>query len=160
VPARASLGNDLLRSSARLTRWASRHASFDVPYAQARLLALLDELGPSRVSTLADADHSSQPSMTTALQRLEAQGWAHRVADPADARASLLSLTPAGRAALEDVRAARLAVLAPLLDDLDEEDLTRLRGAVEVIDGLLDRVAAAPAPRTPVPDPTPIRKEA
>ncbi|MBW8732290.1 MAG: MarR family transcriptional regulator, partial [Terrabacter sp.] len=32
-----TLGNDLLRSAARLSRWASRHASFDVPFAQARL---------------------------------------------------------------------------------------------------------------------------
>jgi thioredoxin-like negative regulator of GroEL len=42
------LGNELLRAAARLTRWATRHASFDVPFAQARLLALLDELGPAR----------------------------------------------------------------------------------------------------------------
>lgn len=150
MSSRAALGQHLLRSTARLTRWASRHASFDVPSAQARLLALLDELGPSRVSVLAEADHSSQPSMTTALQRLEAQGWVRRVADPHDARASLVSLTAGGRAALEQVREARLAVLTPLLADLDEDDLARLQGAVEVIDELLDRLA---------PDPAPPRKE-
>ena len=76
-----TLGNELLRSAARLSRWASRHASFDVPFAQARLLALLDELGPSRVSVLAAADHSSQPTITTQLQRLEASGWV-RSRDP------------------------------------------------------------------------------
>jgi DNA-binding MarR family transcriptional regulator len=141
VSSRAALGHHLLRSTARLTRWASRHASFDVPAAQARLLALLDELGPTRVSTLAEADHSSQPSMTTAVQRLEVQGWVRRVGDPQDARASLLSLTPSGRAALEEVRAARVAVLAPLLADLDEADVARLRAAVEVLDDLLDRLA-------------------
>ncbi len=77
-----TLGNELLRSAARLSRWASRHASFDVPFAQARLLALLDELGPSRVSALAAADHSSQPTITTQLQRLEASGWVHRAIRP------------------------------------------------------------------------------
>ena len=94
---RETVANDLLRAAARLSRWASRLASFDVPFAQARLLALLDELGPARVSVLAEADHCSQPTMTTALQRLESSGWAQRAPDPSDARASLLSLTPAGR---------------------------------------------------------------
>nr|WP_255523990.1 MarR family transcriptional regulator [Terrabacter sp. MAHUQ-38] len=136
-----------MRSAARLSRWASRHASFDVPFAQARLLALLDELGPSRVSALAAADHSSQPTTTTQLQRLEASGWVHRGADPDDARASLVSLSDEGRAALEDVRRARLAVLSPALDRLDGRALERVRIAIDVMDELL--AAAAATPLTP-----------
>lgn len=139
-----NLGNELLRSAARLSRWASRHASFDVPFAQARLLALLDELGPSRVSTLAAADHSSQPSITTQLHRLEAAGWVDRAVDPDDARASLVSLTPAGKDALEDVRRARVAVLAPALDGLDGPALARLRVAIDVLDELLAAAAEPP----------------
>jgi DNA-binding MarR family transcriptional regulator len=142
---RTELGNELLRAAARLNRWASRHASFDVPIAQARLLALLDELGPARVSTLAESDHSSQPSMTTALQRLEGQGLVQRVPDPVDARASLLSLTPSGRATLVRLRRARVAVLAPALDALGDRDLARLRDAIDVMDRLL---ALASPPRT------------
>jgi DNA-binding MarR family transcriptional regulator len=130
-------GNDLLRATARLNRWATRHASFDVPYAQARLLALLDELGPSRVSLLAEADHSSQPTLTAQVQRLEAAGWARREPDPDDARASLISLTEAGRAALEGVRQARYAVLAPVLEQLSARDRARLRTAVDVLEEVL-----------------------
>lgn len=130
-------GNDLLRATARLNRWATRHASFDVPYAQARLLALLDELGPSRVSLLAEADHSSQPTLTAQVQRLEAAGWARREPDPDDARASLISLTDAGRAALEGVRQARYAVLAPVLEQLSARDRARLRTAVDVLEEVL-----------------------
>jgi DNA-binding MarR family transcriptional regulator len=141
-----SLGNELLRSSARLSRWASRHASFDLPFAQARLLALLDELGPARVSTLAVADHSSQPTVTAQLQRLEAQGLVRRAADPDDARASLVSLSDHGRGKLESLREARVAVLAPLLDELDDQGLADLETAVDVIGRLL--VAAG---RTRVP---------
>ena len=139
-----SLGNDLLRSAARLSRWASRHASFDVPFAQARLLALLDELGPSRVSALAAADHSSQPSITTQLHRLEAAGWVERAVDPDDARASLVSPTPAGMSALEGVRRARVAVLAPALDGLDGPALARLQVAIDVLDELLAAAAEPP----------------
>jgi DNA-binding MarR family transcriptional regulator len=143
-----TLGNDLLRSAARLSRWASRHASFDVPFAQARLLALLDELGPSRISVLAAADHSSQPTTTTQLQRLEAAGWVRRGADPDDARASLVSLSDEGRAALESVRRARVAVLAPALDQLDDPALDRVRVAIEVMNELL-AAAAVTSPPTP-----------
>ncbi len=135
------LGNSVLRSAARLTRWASRTASFDVPMAQARLLALVEELGPARVSALASADHCSQPTMSTQLQRLETEGWAERVVDPADARASLLSLTPAGRAALDRARKARLEALSPAFSQLDAAALERLQVAVEALDDLLDRAS-------------------
>ena len=141
-----SLGNDLLRSSARLSRWASRHASFDVPFAQARLLALLDELGPVRVSALAAADHSSQPTVTAQLGRLESHGWIQRSDDPDDARARLVALSDAGRATLEGVREARVAVLAPLLDELDEQGIAELRVAVSVIGRLLDAAARSGPP--------------
>ena len=145
-----SLGNDLLRSSARLSRWASRHASFDVPFAQARLLALLDELGPVRVSALAAADHSSQPTVTAQLGRLESHGWIERSDDADDARARLVALSDAGRATLEGVREARVAVLAPLLDELDEQGVAELRVAVSVIGRLLD-AAARSGPPTATP---------
>jgi DNA-binding MarR family transcriptional regulator len=148
VPTTVALGNELLRSSARLSRWASRHASFDVPFAQARLLALLDELGPARVSTLAIADHSSQPTITGQLQRLESHGWARREQDPDDARASLMSLTDEGRRKLEGLREARVAVLAPLLDELDDDGVEELRTAVAVLARLLDSAArSTPRPR-------------
>ena len=138
---RDELGNSVLRSAARLTRWASRHASFDVPMAQTRLLALVEELGPVRISALAAADHCSQPTMSTQLQRLEAEGWAERVVDPADARASLISLTPAGRAAIDRARQARLKALSPAFHQLDAAALARLEVAVEAIDDLLARAA-------------------
>jgi DNA-binding MarR family transcriptional regulator len=152
------LGSDLLRSAARLTRWASRHATLDVPMAQARLLALVEELGPARVSTLAEADHSSQPTMTTQLQRLEAAGWVLREPDPVDARASLISLTREGRAAIERARRARLDVLSPVLEGLDESQVSRLRTAVETLDELLVRASGGPHALHPS-DPRPSREE-
>jgi DNA-binding MarR family transcriptional regulator len=146
------LGNDLLRSAARLSRWASRHASFDVPFAQARLLALLDELGPSRVSALAAADHSSQPTITTQLQRLETAGWVHRAPDPDDARATVISLSDEGRTALESVRRARLAVLSPALEHLDASSRRRIRIAVDVMNELLAAASDSTTPPHPRKD--------
>jgi DNA-binding MarR family transcriptional regulator len=138
---REAVANDLLRAAARLSRWASRLASFDVPFAQARLLALLDELGPARVSTLAEADHSSQPTVTGQVHRLEAAGWVRREPDLSDARATLVSLTPAGAVALSRVRAARAEVLYPALSHLDSDGLGRVLAATEVLNELLDLVS-------------------
>jgi DNA-binding MarR family transcriptional regulator len=143
-----ALGNDLLRSAARLSRWASRHASFDVPFAQARLLALLDELGPSRISTLAAADHSSQPTISTQVHRVETAGWVDRVPDPDDARATLVSLSEHGRRALHEVRQARLAVLSPALRALEEPALERLETTVEVLHELLELTSTTTPPPT------------
>ncbi|MFT4110524.1 MarR family winged helix-turn-helix transcriptional regulator [Propionicimonas sp.] len=151
----ADLGTELLRAVARLNRWTTRHATFTVPAAQARLLALLDELGPTRVSTLAHADHSSQPTATVQVNRLEAAGWVRRDGDPADARACRVSLTEAGAQALTEARRARGAVLAPVLERLEDVDpsaLDRVRDAVLVIGELLDIAShpgAAPAATTP-----------
>ena len=142
------LGNDLLRNAARLNRWATRNASLGVPFAQARLLALIDELGPTRVGDLAQADNSSQPALTVCVQRLEAAGWVQRGDDPRDARATLVSLTTAGRAALTEVRQARATVLQPVLDELERRDPAareRVQAAVAVIADLLDISAHAQA---------------
>ena len=73
----------------------------------------------------------------------------HRGSDPDDARATVISLSDEGRAALETVRRARLAVLSPALDQLDGPALDRVRVAIDVMNELL---AAAADP--PVPHPT------
>src|SRR6478609_10856563 len=111
-----ALADELLRSAARLSRWASQHADLGMPFAQARVLALVDDLGTARVTTLAAADHCSQPSMTAQVQRLEADGLVTRTPDPADARATLVGLTADGAAVLARLRRARGAALAPVLD--------------------------------------------
>ena len=94
----ADLGADLLTVVARLNRMATQQSALPMPYAQARLLAQIEQQGPSRISELAAADHCSQPTMTTQVQRLEAGGWVERRGDPSDARAVLVSVTPAGTA--------------------------------------------------------------
>jgi DNA-binding MarR family transcriptional regulator len=151
-----ALGDDLLRIAARLSRWASQSASFDVPSAQARLLALIDESGTARVSALAQADHSSQPTITSQLHRMESSGWVRREADPDDARASLISLTPPGREALAGVRAARAAALEPAIAGLAGAAHERIRAAVEVMTELLRAAdnGSLPRPGHPSTPPT------
>lgn len=83
-------------------------------------LSAIDRLGPQRITTLAESELVTQPAMTGLVQRLESTGLVTREADPADARATLITITPAGVAAInqrrqlhDDAIAARLATLSP-----------------------------------------------
>lgn len=145
MPPTDALADDLLRSAARLSRWASRHADLGMPFAQARVLALVEDLGPARVTTLAAADDCSQPSMTAQVHRLEADGLVTRAPDPADARATLVGLTADGAAALARIRRARGAALRPVLDAVAPDE-QRLRDTVALLAELLDGIRTVTGP--------------
>jgi DNA-binding MarR family transcriptional regulator len=150
------LGDELLGLVARLNRWATRQARLEAPPAQVRLLAQINELGPARIGDLAHADHTSQPTMTGQVRRLEENGWARREPDPQDARASLITITPAGAEVLATARRSRAQTLRPVLDQLGEADRARLRDAVEVLRAVVD--AAMTAEQT-APQELPLRQE-
>ncbi len=136
------LGVELLGVIARINRWATRQADLEIPPAQGRLLAQIDELGTSRIGDLARADHCSQPTMTAQVHRLEERGWVSRRTDPADARAVLISLSDEGRALLAAVRRQRAMVLGPYVAGLDAPGRARLADAVSTLAEILE--AAAP----------------
>ena len=130
-------GDELLRSVARLHRWATRNAHLEVPPAQIRVLALVSDIGPARIGDLAEADHSSQPTMTSQIQRAEAHGWLTRTPDPDDARASLIDLSPKGERELAVARASRSAAITPLLAGLSQRDAATLTRAIRIVDRLV-----------------------
>ncbi len=137
------LGSQLLSVVARLNRLATQRAGLDVPYAQVRLLAQVEEQGPARISALAAADHCSQPTMTAQVQRLEAEGWVSREVDPTDARAVLVAITPAGTQALREARARRADVVAPHMAALSGREQDTLADAVDILQRLLAEAGAA-----------------
>ena len=130
------LGVDLVVASARLTRLAGRDVSA-LPHAAMRLLGRLDELRPTRISELAKADRCSQPTMSNLVQRQEENGWVRREHDPADSRASLISLTAAGRAELDRARQEAGNAIAARLRHLPSTDLATLEAAVTVMHSIL-----------------------
>jgi DNA-binding MarR family transcriptional regulator len=132
----ADIGLDFLVAAARLTRLASRHVT-TMPHATMRLLGRLDELGPTRISDLAKADRCSQPTMSVLVQRLQDSGWVRRDPDPADSRASLISLTPSGSRELDAARQQAAAAIDARLRALSAEDLRRLADAIPVMRDLL-----------------------
>jgi DNA-binding MarR family transcriptional regulator len=114
--------SELVVQAARLVRAVRRRVGQP---AGIRILALLDESGPLGVTALADADRSSQPTVSGAVRQLEQEGWVAKNADPADARRALVELTPKGRQRLLDARrdngravAERLARTGHSADDV------------------------------------------
>ncbi|ULE31983.1 MarR family winged helix-turn-helix transcriptional regulator [Mycobacterium sp. IDR2000157661] len=142
-----TLGADLLSVVARINRLATQRARLPFGFAQARLLSTIEDQGAARISDLAALDHCSQPTMTTQVRRLEEAGLVSRTVDPADGRAVLIRITPAGVATLRQVRVDRGAAIDPYLERLSEVDRQTLGDAVVVLRRLLaDAVAPDAVP--------------
>ncbi len=142
------LGADLLAVVARLNRLATQRIQMPLPSAQARLLATIEAQADARIGDLAAVDHCSQPTMTTQVRRLEEAGLVTRTADPGDARAVRIRITPDGMRTLTAVRADRAAAIEPQLAQLDPAARLVLAEAVQVLRRLLDNAAAAPRRHT------------
>ena len=100
-------------------------------------LALLRS-GALRLTTLAEREAVSQPSMTGLVSRLQTADLVVRRADPSDGRAVLVELTAQGRALIEGRRARRAAALEELLDLLDPGERARFDAAVPALRRLID----------------------
>jgi DNA-binding MarR family transcriptional regulator len=86
------------------------------------LLRRVDDLGPIRVSQLAELLDLSLPVTSRALQRLDDDGLVTRQADPADGRATRIVATPAGRRARARIQQAMHDELAVVLTAWPESD--------------------------------------
>jgi DNA-binding MarR family transcriptional regulator len=113
------------------------------------VLKALDH-GPARITELACAERISQPAITLVVNRLQERGWVSRGADPSDGRAVLVSLTDAGRQVIARQREAYRELVRDGLAALDDEDVSVLSRAVELLDELIARLSER-ALRAPVP---------
>lgn len=104
--------SELVVQAARLVRAVRRRVGHP---SGIRILALLDELGPLGVTAIAEADRSSQPTVSGAVRQLVAAGWVGKEPDPSDARRSLVRLTAEGRRRLADARRENGAAVAERL---------------------------------------------
>ena len=96
--------------------------------------------GPRRISALAVEERVTQPAITLLVNRLQERGWVLRTADPADRRAVLVTLTPAGDDALARLRGEYRALLHGEMAELDDHEVGTLAAAVQILDGLIDRL--------------------
>jgi DNA-binding MarR family transcriptional regulator len=126
----------LVPAASRVTRLVLRRVTPRISRSEAGLLGAL-EGGPRRITELADLEGHAQPTVTLLVKRLEAMGWAARERDAGDRRVVLVSLTDAGRAALENARAAYRAVLRDHLAAMSDDEIAALVHATEALESLL-----------------------
>jgi DNA-binding MarR family transcriptional regulator len=122
---------ELFRLVNRRLRYLARESlePWDITPAQSRALGVLLRGGPLRLSDLAERLRIVPRSTTEVVDALEAAGLAGRSPDPADRRATLVTLTPRGTEVAESARAARAAGAERLFDTLspaDRADLARI----------------------------------
>jgi DNA-binding MarR family transcriptional regulator len=96
--------------------------------------------GARRASDLAASIGVSRQAIAQVVATLERDGYLNRVADPGDARAKLICLTPRGRAAVRTMRASAQAAEDSWLASLGEARLADLR------DSLLTLLSPPPSP--------------
>jgi DNA-binding MarR family transcriptional regulator len=126
---------DLLHSAAlRLLRMArTRDVGMDLDGPRASLLSVVAFTGPQPVTRLAAIEQVSPPAITKLVAALETEGLVARERSTTDRRVVLVTATAAGRRLLERGRAARVRVVADLLDGASARDLATLRRAAEIL---------------------------
>jgi DNA-binding MarR family transcriptional regulator/ribosomal protein S18 acetylase RimI-like enzyme len=114
-------------------------AGVSVPAGMFAILATLDELGPQTVGGLAGALGVSQPSMTKNLAKLTKAALAQTKRGEVDKRQSVVALTGAGKAAVQQGREH----VWPLIDLAVQEVTRDLSGALmDQLDEMERRLAA------------------
>jgi DNA-binding MarR family transcriptional regulator len=126
--------------------WAAKDRTFaafetagESPYHYA-VLAVLDESARETQATIADALGYDRSYLVGLLDELEERGFVERKRDPADRRRHLVSLKPAGKEKLAELRAISQRVEDEFFAPLDPTDRRTLHD-------LLRRLAGAHDPR-------------
>lgn len=146
----------LIRSLKNLHAVSLEGTGLRVEMAATAALAVLADRGTLRPSALADALHLDLSSVSRQVASLEREGWVARERDPADSRATLLQLTPAGAETVARVRAARVAHLRRLLPDWSDAELEAFAASLHRFRSDLESSQAAP----PAPPPRPAHETA
>jgi DNA-binding MarR family transcriptional regulator len=130
--------------AALVVLWADllAHTDGDLSRTGASVLNTLRD-GPRRITELAAAQNVAQPTMTVAVQRLEARGLVSRVRADDDRRATNVVLTDAGRAKLAGRHAARAAALQARLAALRDDERATLEAALPALSTLASSPDAA-----------------
>lgn len=97
-------------------------AGTDVERSGAVMLSRIEELQPARLSDVAAAANLDISTASRQVAKLVDSGYVERATDPADARAALHSLTPAGADVRARLRAASSAFFERILEDFSDAE--------------------------------------
>src|SRR5205823_3323852 len=127
----------LLHRASRLTRTLLRAGASELSRTEAGLLGSLLE-HPRRITELAESEALAQPTVTQLVDRLETRGLVGRGRSQTDGRVVLVSITVAGRTALEATRAQTRGLMRSALAGLSDAEITELAAASETLGRLID----------------------
>lgn len=133
---------DLRMATFRLARrLRSVRAADSMSDGQLAVLADLRMHGRRTISTLAERERVTAPSMTNTINGLEEQGYVVRTPDEDDRRRVQVDITDAGSAIVVETIRRRDVLLADMLAELDftEDELTTLREASILMRRVTDR---------------------
>lgn len=125
-----------------LSRLFLAHTSLPVSRTEAGVMRALSTR-PRRITDLAAREGISQPGITLLVNRLQERGWARREPDRADRRVVLVTLTEQGHEVFDALRAEYRALFHEEMGTLRDEDVETLARAIEILDGLIERLQAS-----------------
>jgi DNA-binding MarR family transcriptional regulator len=128
---------------ARLSRRLRRHQLAGLTPTQLAALSTVEQVGPLRLGDLAAAEGIAPSTLTRMVSVLEELGYVRRDADPRDARASTLAITPEGHETLEQLREEGTALLTQWLMLLSAEQRAALATALPALEALAEPETSA-----------------
>ena len=123
-------------SVARLARLLRQQDESGMTPTMTATLATIAREGPLTLGALAAAEQVAPPTVTKAIDKLEAEGLVERIIDENDRRVCRVQITAAGHRQIEANRSRRNAWLADQLAALSADERERLAAAVDVLEHL------------------------
>lgn len=126
-------------------RWLAAAGGVHLDRADYGVLVRIDEAAPVRMTDLAESLGIDISTVSRNVRGLERAGLVRRTGDPADQRASRLSLSDEGQDMLCRVRRTRQEAMRRLLADWSETDRALLARLVARLSGDMDTLGQAVA---------------
>jgi DNA-binding MarR family transcriptional regulator len=101
---------------------------------QVSALSTIEDFGPLRINAIAAQESLGAPAATRVVADLEAHGLVERAIDPIDKRASLIKLTPLGRATMSDLWGQRTLEINRMLEKLTPKERATIEAALPALE--------------------------
>jgi DNA-binding MarR family transcriptional regulator len=136
LPGTTEIAARLRLSATRLARRLRQESDAALTPSQLSALVSVERHGPLTLGALADCERVARPSVTKLVAKLVAAGLVARRLDENDGRVAWVSLTPAGKSRLVQIRQRKTAWLAARLAHFDDEQRRRIADALDALDAL------------------------
>ena len=108
-------------------------ARYDITEQQWRVLRVLAEQGPLEATALAEQASVLPPSLTRIIKALQARRFMARSKVKDDGRRTLLAITPAGLALIEELTPERIAIYDGIRERFGESQYEQLLNLLEAL---------------------------